>query len=56
MEIREPVESRQSAQARLALDGTRILIHSSDLGADALADVAAGLVRAPAEPPDLRAT
>ena len=53
MEIREPVESWHSAQVRLHLDGTRVLIRSSDLTAAALADVAAGLVRAPAEPPDL---
>jgi hypothetical protein len=54
MEIREPVESWQPAQARLELDGTRVFIHSADLAVDALADVAADLVRAPAEPPDLR--
>jgi hypothetical protein len=47
VQIREPAESRQAAQARLDLDGTRILIHSSDLTADALAD----LVRAPSAPP-----
>jgi hypothetical protein len=39
----------------LELDGTRILIHSTDVKADALADVAAGLVRAPSEPPKLDA-
>jgi outer membrane lipoprotein-sorting protein len=55
MQIREPAESWQPAQARLDLDGTRILIHSADLGADALADLAAGLVRAPSEPPKLGA-
>jgi hypothetical protein len=32
---------------RLELDGTRIVIHSTSLGADALEEVAAGLVRAP---------
>jgi hypothetical protein len=53
MQIREPAESWQPAQARLELAGTRILIHSTDLGADALADLAAGLVRAPSEPPKL---
>jgi hypothetical protein len=53
MHIREPAESWQPAQARLDLAGTRILIHSTDLGADALADLAAGLVRAPSEPPRL---
>jgi hypothetical protein len=51
MQVREPAESWQPAQVRLELDGTRILIHSTDLGADALADVAVGLVRAPSEPP-----
>jgi len=55
MQIREPAESWQAAQARLDLDGTRILIHSSDLAADALADLAAGLVRAPSVPPKLGA-
>jgi hypothetical protein len=38
---------------RLELGGTRILIHSTDLEPDALADVAAGLVRVPSEPPEL---
>ncbi len=55
MQLREPAGSWQPAQVRLALDGTRILIHSTDLGADALADVAVGLVRAPSEPPKLGA-
>jgi hypothetical protein len=55
MQIREPAESWQAAQARLDLDGTRILIQSSDLAADALADLAAGLVRAPSVPPELGA-
>jgi outer membrane lipoprotein-sorting protein len=53
MQIREPAESWQPAQARLELEGTRILIHSSDLAAGALADLAAGLVPAPAQPPSL---
>ena len=53
MQTREPAASWQPAQVRMELEGTRILIHSTDLGADALADLAAGLVRAPAEPPDL---
>jgi len=39
----------------MELDNTRILIHSTDLGADALTDVAVGLVRAPSEPPKLGA-
>ena len=51
MEIREPAESWQPAQVRLELDGTRIHIHSGDLTADWLADLAAGLVPAPPEPP-----
>jgi hypothetical protein len=53
MQIREPAERRQPAQVRVDLDGTRILIHSTDLGAEALADLAADLVPAPSEPPDL---
>jgi hypothetical protein len=52
MEIREPAESWQPAQVRMELDGTRLLIHSSDLTAEALADVAGELVRAPSEPPE----
>jgi hypothetical protein len=55
MQVREPAEDWQPAQLRMELDGTRIDMHSNDLGADALADLAAGLVRAPAEPPDLAA-
>jgi outer membrane lipoprotein-sorting protein len=55
MQVREPAESWQPAQVRLELDGTRILINSTDLDADALLDVAGGLVRAPAEPPELGA-
>jgi hypothetical protein len=51
MEVREPAEPWQPAQVRLELGGTRIAIDSTDLGADALVDVAAGLVRAPSEPP-----
>jgi outer membrane lipoprotein-sorting protein len=46
MQRREPAESWQPAQLRTELEGTRILISSSDLGVDALADLAAGLVRA----------
>jgi hypothetical protein len=38
-----------------AFHGTGILIHSGDLAAGALADLAAGLVRAPSVPPDLGA-
>jgi outer membrane lipoprotein-sorting protein len=53
MQIREPAESWQPAQLLAELDGTRILIHSDDLAATALADLAGGLVPAPAEPPDL---
>jgi hypothetical protein len=55
VQAREPAESWQPAQVRLELDGTRILIHSADLGADALVEVALGLVRAPSEPPELGA-
>ena len=51
MRLREPAESWQPAQLLLELDGTRIHIHSTDLAADAILDFAAGLVRAPAEPP-----
>jgi hypothetical protein len=51
LDVREPAESWRPAQVRLELDGTRILIHSTALGADALADVAGGLVPAPSEPP-----
>ena len=50
MQLREPAESWQPAQVRLELGGTRIFIHSTDVEADALADVAAGLVRAHSEP------
>jgi hypothetical protein len=53
MQVREPAESWQPAQLRMELDGTRIDMHSNDVGAAALADLAAGLVRAPTEPPDL---
>lgn len=55
MQVRDPAEDWQPAQLRMELDGTRIGMHSNDLGAGALADLAAGLVRAPAEPPDLGA-
>jgi hypothetical protein len=55
MEIRDPAESWQPAQLRVELDGTRILMHSHDLPAGALADLAADLVPAPSEPPQLGA-
>ena len=51
MRLREPAESWQPAQLLLELDGTRIHIHSTDLDATALIDLATGVVRAPAEPP-----
>jgi outer membrane lipoprotein-sorting protein len=51
MQVREPAESWQPAQVRLQLDGTRVHIHSSDMAAAALVDLAGGLVRAPSEPP-----
>jgi hypothetical protein len=51
MQVREPAESWQPAQVRLQLDGTRVHIHSSDLAAAALVDLAGGLVSAPSEPP-----
>jgi hypothetical protein len=41
---------------RLDLGGTRIFIHSSDLSADSLEELAAGLVRAPSEPPAFSAS
>jgi len=53
IEIRDPAESWQPAQLRAELEGTRILMHSNDLAADSLADLAGDLVRAPSEPPDL---
>jgi hypothetical protein len=53
--VREPAESWQPAQARADYEGTRILISSTDLGAEALADLAAGLVQAPSKPPTLAA-
>ncbi|HEX4670738.1 MAG TPA: hypothetical protein VH279_00650 [Solirubrobacteraceae bacterium] len=53
MQIREPAENWQPATVRMQLDGTRILIHSTDLTASALADLAAGLLPAPTKPPDL---
>lgn len=55
MQVREPAEYWHLAQVELAIEDTRILIGSNDLTADALADVAAGLVRAPSAPPDLGA-
>ena len=53
MKVRELAEGWQPAQVLLELDGTRIHIHSADLTADWLADLAAGLVRAPPKPPAL---
>ena len=53
MQVREPRESWQPAQVLLELEGTRIHIHSNDLDAEALVDVAASLVRAPSDPPRL---
>jgi hypothetical protein len=53
--VREPVETWHPAQVRADYDGTRILINSTDLGTEALADLAAGLVHAPSEPPTLEA-
>jgi outer membrane lipoprotein-sorting protein len=50
MQTREPAESWQPAQLRMELEGTRILISSTDLGVDALAELAVGLVPAPPEP------
>jgi hypothetical protein len=55
VQTREPSDPWQTAQARVDLDGTRILIQSTDLAADALADVAASLIPAPSEPPQLGA-
>jgi hypothetical protein len=51
LQVREPAESWQPAQVLLELDGTRVHIHSSDLGADALVDFACSLVPAPSAPP-----
>lgn len=53
MEIRDGAESWQPAQLRVELDGTRILMHSNDIAADSLADLACDLVPAPSEPPEL---
>jgi outer membrane lipoprotein-sorting protein len=53
MEIRDGAESWQPAQLRVELDGTRILMHSNDIAADSLADLACDLVPAPSEPPAL---
>ena len=53
--VREPAETWHPAQVRADYNGTRILISSNDLGAEALADLAAGLVQAPSEPPTLEA-
>jgi hypothetical protein len=53
MEIRDPAESWQPAQLRVELEGTRILMHSNEVAADSLADLASDLVPASPEPPDL---
>lgn len=53
IEVREPVEHWQPTQVRLELEGTRILIHSHDLDAKWLTELAATLVPAPTSPPDL---
>ncbi len=53
IEIRDPAESWQPAQLRVELDGTRILMHSNELAADSLADLASDLVPAASEPPGL---
>ena len=53
MEIRDGAETWQPAQLRVELDGTRILMHSNDIAADSLADLACDLVPAPSEPPEL---
>jgi hypothetical protein len=53
MLVRELAEDWQPAQVHLELEGTRILIHSSDLDGDWLAGLAAALVPAPTAPPDL---
>jgi hypothetical protein len=46
MEVQEHLERRPGAQVRLDLEGTRVVVHSWNLDADGLADVAAGLRRA----------
>ena len=46
MEVQEQVERRPPAQVRLDLEGTRVVVHSWDVDADGLVDVAAGLRRA----------
>jgi hypothetical protein len=51
--IREPAERWQPAQLRVDLDGTQILMHSGDVPADWLAELANTLVRAPSAPPTL---
>ncbi len=47
IEVREHAEYRLPSQVRLELEGTRIVIHSTVYGHDALADIAVGLKRAP---------
>jgi hypothetical protein len=51
LQVREPAEDWQPAQVRLELDGTRILVHSRNLDAAWLTDLAAALVPAPTAPP-----
>ena len=46
IEIQEHADDRRPAQVRLDLEGTRVVIPSAVFGAEALADVAAGLRRA----------
>jgi outer membrane lipoprotein-sorting protein len=55
MRVRAPVEDWQPASVELELEGTRILLRSSNVSADALADLAVGLVRAPSAPPSFPA-
>jgi hypothetical protein len=53
LELREPEQDWHRVQVRLALEGTSVLLHSGTLGANALMDAAAGLVRAPGTEPQL---
>ena len=53
MEVGERAGDRQPAQVRLELDRTRILLQSTTLSVDILADLAAGLLHAPTRPPGL---
>lgn len=52
IEWREPLEDWQPARVRLDREGTRILIDSAELPADALLDLAANLVELRADRPD----